>query len=101
MNFESAINFIENSKIINISKTNLFHCLKSKTYINILFVCDAVKDCPFSEDEQNCSFPFDQIFRCNKSNLAIDYKLVCNHQRDCQDSSDETDCSKYLKLTNK
>lgn len=58
-------------------------------------VCDKQNNCPFGEDERNCSYYFSEFFTCyfNKKE-KISYKKVCNFQKDCQDGSDEIDCGK-------
>lgn len=76
---------------------NVFFCLKSKSYINIVNVCDEEIDCPFGEDEENCSYHFSEFFTChsNESEMII-YRKVCDFHKDCQDGSDEENCGKKL-----
>lgn len=70
----------------------MFNCTKTGTFINVLYVCDKISDCPFSEDEKDCIYDTKYRFQCTNSLVSISLSLVCDHISDCPDGSDETFC---------
>lgn len=88
---------VESLKILKNStnSTNLFFCYKSKSFINIVHVCDGGYDCLFWEDEENCVIENHEKFYCNPiENFSVNYKFVCNHIIDCPNKQDEEYCGR-------
>lgn len=66
-----------------------------KNFINIVFVCDGIKNCIHGDDELNCNRSYFGQFSCN-DNTTISSLLVCNFKKDCQDGSDEEFCGEFM-----
>lgn len=75
---------------------NVFFCKKSKSFINSIYICDGIFDCPFWEDEKYCKIKTDEEFFCISTNKTINYKLICNHIKDCENGEDENFCGEHL-----
>lgn len=78
----------------------VYFCKLSKICINLVYVCDGQSDCPFDEDEKNCTNLSYEKFSCFSGDKAIHYTMVCDTNYDCPDKSDEKFCSK-LKISKK
>eukprot|EP00088_Acartia_fossae_P028899 TRINITY_DN296_c0_g1_i2.p1 TRINITY_DN296_c0_g1~~TRINITY_DN296_c0_g1_i2.p1 ORF type:complete len:1146 (-),score=231.79 TRINITY_DN296_c0_g1_i2:150-3587(-) len=70
-----------------------FMCAISHECISKAFKCDGIKNCPFGEDELNCSPTdcLDSEFRCKEDGVCIDRAFYCDGFYDCNDGSDEAE----------
>lgn len=73
-------------------KKNSFLCENSQICINVLYVCDNRSDCPYGEDEKNCTQNEIQLFYCKNSSIAVKFFEVCDSVRNCPDNLDEKYC---------
>jgi len=57
-------------------------------------VCNGVKDCPYGEDEANCttSITCPGMYQC-KSGLCLTVEYVCDQKQHCPDNDDEIFCN--------
>lgn len=79
---------------------NLYFCKKTKIYINLIYLCDKINDCPNGEDELDCHENQQKFyFRCNSitNETYINYLKICDFNPDCIDKSDEKYCS-YIQI---
>lgn len=93
------ISLVQFDKLLNKNiLSNTFYCIKSEIYINYAYLCDEIYDCPFEEDEKNCSNYHIIYFLCHSIAQRIGFLQVCDNSADCLDGSDENFCGKMIKL---
>ena len=58
------------------------------------YACDAKMDCPYGQDEENCTQnrPCTNMFKCRLSMQCLDMEDICDNVPDCKYLDDEDFC---------